>query len=92
MEIQCTFTSIWGDGSEITTSGTYNPETREVSAKSVDVDPDGGLEREYITLSNGTELEVCTKCHEYLLKVSMDEGIGKQLEENMICPNPNCEG
>jgi hypothetical protein len=91
MNIKCTFTSVWSDGSEIVTPSTYNPETKEVSAKAIDANPDGSLEREYITLPDGTELKVCTECHEYVLKVSMDEGVGKQLEENMVCPNPDCK-
>lgn len=54
VKITCVFTSIWSDGSVITTPCTYDPETGEVFPEtSNSADPDGCLEREYITLSEG---------------------------------------
>ena len=85
-EIKCTFTSVWDDGSEITTPCTYNPETGEVNPESSNADPDGCLEREYIILPDEEELEVCTSCHEYVLKTVMNPGIGHDLNEEQECP------
>jgi len=88
--IQCTFTSVWEDMS-ITSSLVYNPETGEVVPDTVDVNPSGCLVREYITLPDGTELEVCSTCHEYVMRKIMAEGVGKQLSEVAVCANSECE-
>ncbi len=53
------YTSVWDGGVEITIECNYNPENGFVSdIESVDVDGLDILEREYITLENGTELKV----------------------------------
>lgn len=88
--INCTFTSVWEDMS-VTSSNVYNPETGEVITDTVDVNPTGSLVREYITLPDGDELEVCSTCHEYVMRKVMVEGVGKQLEEATICANDECE-
>jgi len=67
-EIKVTFTTTWGDGSMITTPATYDPETGKVTAETADVDPDGCLISQYITLPDGEEIFVCDTCHEYTLK------------------------
>jgi hypothetical protein len=90
-EIKCTFTSVWDDGSNITTPCLYDPKTGEVTPETCEIDPKGNLTREYITIPGGEELEVCTDCHGYVMKPFMDEGIGKQLFENKCCSDPDCE-
>jgi hypothetical protein len=102
--ITCVFTSIWSEGSEITTPCTYDPKTREVFPELSDsADPDGYLEREYITLSNEDELNVCTNCHRYVLIPVV--GDLADCHGNVLipvvgdladcsygeCPNPDCE-
>lgn len=83
-----TFTSVWDGGSLVKTPASYNPETHLIEVDSpVDFDPDGSLTMEYITLPDGTDLDVCTECHEYTLKTVMKEGVGKQLHEVKECPN-----
>jgi hypothetical protein len=91
--IPCTFTSVWDNGAEITTDAVYDPSTGKAEAEDSDSDPGSScLVREYITLEGmyveskeGTEIEVCTTCHEYVLDpLTVRNGI-KQ------CRNSNCE-
>ena len=86
-----TFTSEWDDGLVITTPVfEYDPETGYVEAATVDCDPEGCLVREYVTLENGEELDVCRECHEYVLKTHVVEyTTGKGIHEELYCPN--CE-
>lgn len=88
-----TFTSVWDDGSIITTPATLNENSGEVTAKSVDADIDGCLEREYFSPNDDEdeEIEVCTTCHSYILKTVMNPGMGHDLIEEQVCSNPDCE-
>jgi len=90
-EVQITFTSIWSSGTEVTTPGTYNPKTDEVTAESASIDPDGCLTREYITLPDGDELEVCMDCHSYVLKPVVTDLADLSFGETPECRNPDCE-
>jgi hypothetical protein len=92
--VACSFTSVWDsdDGTHITTPCTYHPATGEVNPDvSTGSDPDGILMREFITLKDGSEIDVCTTCHGFVLTSSMNEGVGKQLHESKVCSNPDCE-
>ena len=89
--ITCEFTSIWDDGSEITTPCTYDPKTGEVFPKSSKSAPEGCMVREYITLPD-EELEVCTNCHGYVLKSVIGDRADLSYGEYTECPNPDCEG
>jgi hypothetical protein len=89
--IKCTFTSVWSDDSAITTACEYDPKTGEVISSTVDINPDGCLEREYITLPNKEEIEVCPTCHSYVMKTVMNPGIGHDLNEEEECSDPDCE-
>jgi hypothetical protein len=94
MNIKCTFTSTWDNGAVITTVALFDPETRHIVAESSDSDPgnDACLEREYITLPDGTELEVCPVCHEFALKPCMNpDTTGSGLHEDTECSNPFCD-
>jgi hypothetical protein len=91
--IKGTFVSVWDGGEEVRTPAELNTKTGEVTTESVDVE---GLDldildREYFETSDGDELEVCTDCHEYILKTVMKEGIGKTLNEVHVCSNPDCD-
>lgn len=66
--MKCTFTSVWDCGSTVVTPADYDPETREVSAQAVDVNPQGSLIREFIEFPDGETLKVCPECHEYAMK------------------------
>jgi hypothetical protein len=96
-EINCTFTSIWTGGTQITTPCIYFPKTGEVSPVSVDADPKGQLKREYITVSTDPlgndeeEIEVCMTCHGFVMKAAMNPGIGHDLNEERVCSDPECE-
>jgi len=64
--IKCSFTSVWEDGSEVTTPCEYNRETGQVFPTISNCTPDSTLIAEYITLLDGQELSVCRECHEYI--------------------------
>jgi hypothetical protein len=85
------FVSVWDEGT-IQTEGTLNLRTGQVTAKSVEPKDLGSLEREYFEDKNGKEYEICTDCHEYILKITMrPDPVGKGLTEVTICSDPNCE-
>lgn len=86
------FNSVW-DSCTITTDAEYFPETGEVYSETSDSLPgkDATLEREYIELPNGDEIEVCTTCHEYTMRAAMNPGIGHDLNEEKECRNPICD-
>jgi len=91
-EIHCEFTSIWDTGASVTTPCLYNSNTGEVTPEVSKAEPpSGALLREYITMADGDELEVCPTCHEYVLKPVMNpDGDGNPTEDTE-CPNPDCE-
>jgi len=76
--IKCEFTSVWDDGSEVTTPCIYDPATGEVTPEvSKGRIPEGCLEREFITLPDGDEKEVCPVCHGFVMKTEMNPGQGR---------------
>ena len=91
-KIKCTMTSEWSDGSIVTTPCTYNPKTGEVDPEvSKGRVPTGSLDREFITLPDEDELEVCQTCHEYVLKTVVGDLSDLSYGEYDECSNPNCE-
>ncbi len=86
------FVSVWSDGCTIETSATLNPKTGEVTAdQSNDTEDHGSLEREYFEDVDET-FDVCTTCHEYILKTTMEPNqVGKGLSEVTACSNPECD-
>src|SRR5690606_32596166 len=88
--VKCQFTSVWGDGTEITTNCIYDTDTGKVSPESFDAEIDDVLVREYITLEDKTEIEVCTNCHEYTSKLVMGERSDLSYGEYWECMNPDC--
>lgn len=90
MIIKGSFISVWEQGT-IQTEGTLNTDTGEVTCNSVESEDLGCLEREYFEDKAGKEYEVCTECHEYILKTIMKpDPVGIGLSEEQICSNPNC--
>lgn len=89
-EIKCSFTSSWTESS-ITTPCVLNSETGEVQPEISPVPPIGSLEKEFITLQNGDEREVCPTCHEYILKTVMGDRADQSFGEIKVCSNPNCK-
>jgi len=73
-----TFVSIWEEGS-VRTPATLNEETGEVTTESVDVDGMEHLLEEWFEDEEGEEHDICSTCHEYLIK------------GNGVCMNPNCK-
>jgi hypothetical protein len=89
--IACAFTSEWSDGSTVTTQCVYNPDTGEVTPEvSQGPVPTGTLDEEYITLPDGTLINICMVCHSFVLKPAMNPGIGHTLYEAEECRNPDC--
>ena len=71
--IDCMFTSEWSGGEEVTTNGTWDVETNEVTAEvSTDVTPTGECIREYITVGE-CDRAVCGECHLYVMVVNKDK-------------------
>jgi hypothetical protein len=90
-EVKCVFTSVWDDGSVVTTPCTYDTSSGQVYPEvSKGPVPTGSLVREYITLDDGDELEVCHDCHEYVLKTVVGERADLSYGEYTECPNPDC--
>lgn len=85
------FVSVWDDGSEISTYCELDPSDGELFPTVVETGDHGSLEREYFQTPDGDELEVCTTCHEFILKTVMNPGIGHDLNEEQVCSNPECE-
>ena len=101
--IKGSFVSVWEEGT-IQTQATLDTHTGEVTAKTVDTNDLGCLEREYFEgrlrrkslgklpdPDDTLEYEVCTVCHEYILTTKMVPGVGKTLVETKVCSNPDCE-
>ena len=79
--IECTFTSVWDNGATVTSLCTYDLKTGAVDPMMTRNSPKASLEREYITITgepvNNAEddeeiIEVCTTCHEFVLKTAMN--------------------
>ena len=88
--LQGSFVSVWDEGT-VQTQGTLNTKTGEVTAKFVNVPDLGSLKREYFEDETEDTYEVCTECHEYILKSEMNPGIGHDLNEERVCSNKDCE-
>ena len=89
--MKCEFTSVWDDDSVVTTPCEYDPDTGEVTPEvSKGRIPTGCLEREYITLEDGEEIEVCPDCHGFTLKAVMDDLADLSYGETSECRNPDC--
>lgn len=91
LEATCMFTSVWDTGPIITTKCVYDQMSGRVEPEVFDGPaPTGNLEREFITLEDGDELEVCPNCHEYVLRTVMGDRADCSYGEMKECPNPDC--
>lgn len=90
-KIKCEFTSVWDDGSIVTTPCVYNVETGycdpDVSKGSI---PTGMVTEEYITLASGEQIAVCPDCHEYVMKTSIGDRGDLSYGEYQECSDPTC--
>jgi hypothetical protein len=91
--IKGTFTSVWDGDELITTPATLDETTGEVITESVDVDGLylNSLDREFFTDEEENDYEVCTECHNHILKTVMKNGVGKTLYEAQVCTDPECD-
>jgi hypothetical protein len=87
----CTFTSVWDDGSVVTTPCIYHEDTGEVEPEvSEGTIPTGMVTREYISLDNGDEIEVCLDCHSYTLKTAVGDLADCSYGEYRVCSDDEC--
>ena len=66
-----TFTSVWSDGTEITSPCEFDRETNKIPTvddSSGDNTVHGELVKEYVTDKNGAKLIVCENCHYQILR------------------------
>ena len=90
-----TFTSVWDDGSVVTTPLiSYEEKSGYVEpAVSNGVVPEGMIEDEYVTFADGSTQQVCMECHSYLMKtVMVDDEVGNGIHEELVCMNEFCDG
>jgi hypothetical protein len=93
------FTSVWDDGTEITTTATLDTETGHIDAEQTDenIEELNCLDSEKFVDSEGNEYEVCPDCHEHILKekdITDTDEEGNELPEIagvIICSDPYCE-
>jgi len=89
--MKCEFTSVWDDGSVVTTPCDYDPDTGEVNPEvSNGPVPTGMVDREYSTLEDGEEIEVCLDCHSYTMKKVVGDRADLSYGEYGECRNPEC--
>lgn len=91
LNIPCSFTSEWDDGSIVTTPCVYNEQTGEVEPEvSEGPVPTGMVDREYITLRSGKQITICPECHGYVMKTIVDDNADLSFGDHQECSDPNC--
>jgi len=91
LNIPCSFTSEWDDGSVVTTDCVYNEVTGEVEPEvSNDTPPVGMVEEEHITLRSGKQITICPECHGYVMKTIVDDNADLSFGVHQECSDPNC--
>ena len=92
MKANCEFVSIWDGGVELRSPAFFDRKDGSVTVlKAQSGDGVEHLDREFIELPNGDELEVCLTCHESVMKTITDLS-SKTLEiEGAACSNTECE-
>ena len=93
--MEAKYKTVWDGGVEIVTNCEYDPQTGAIMFTEVSDDGVEGLnclDREYIELPDGEEIEVCRNCHEYTVKaVMVPDRYNNTLIEEMACRNVQCE-
>lgn len=87
-KIKCQFVSVWDGSTSLNSDAIYDPDDKTFEViGTVAVDGVELLDREYLEMPDGDELEVCTQCHERILETRMVPGIGHDLDEVQVCPD-----
>jgi len=84
-----TFTSEWDNG-VFTTPAELDEVTGEITTESIDVQGCEQLFCEYFTDEAGNDYQVCGECHTHITKTIMIPGVGKTLNEVVVCTDPEC--
>ena len=87
---QGTFVSSWDSDEVISTPATLDLHTGAIEAEVSPVSPKGSLIEEYFEEDEGKQYNVCPECHNYILKTTMEEGVGKHLHEITKCTDEDC--
>ncbi len=87
------YTSIWSCGAEINSTAEYDPITGELDVEISNSMPDDSsiLKREYITLPDEEEIEVCTDCHAFTMGVVVGDNADFSYGQTSVCRNPDCD-
>ena len=89
--MKCEFTSVWDDGSVVVTPCEYDPKSGKAEPEvSKGAAPTGMVTREFITLADGEEKEVCLECHEHTLKAVVGDRADLSYGECAVCSDSEC--
>lgn len=70
---RCTFVSVWDDRIELHSKAVYDSKHESVEVLEIhEVDGLDILVEEYIEFPDKSTLDVCTQCHEGILKTTME--------------------
>jgi hypothetical protein len=86
----CTFTSEWDSGETIISDAEIDLSTGEIFTKGTQEIPEGSLIVEYVTLPDGSILNVCETCHEFVLHKVIGNRADCSFGEYDACMNPEC--
>jgi len=90
--IKAKFISVWDEATEIITNAIYNTRTGEVVSESVENLQVESLDRQYLLLKNGEEIEVCRHCNCHVLRtVVLPDGAGNGCHESLVCADRECQ-
>lgn len=86
MILKGTYTSVWDEGI-LTTPGTLDTETGEVTGEATDEGANfQHLIREFFTDAEENEYEICTDCHSFIMgKVMTPDEHSNMLSEKSVC-------
>jgi hypothetical protein len=82
--------SVWENGL-ISTYAELDIESGElINVRLVNTKNLSNLERKYFMDKDGNQYSICVGCYDFILKSVMNPGIGHDLNEETVCPNPDC--
>lgn len=88
--------TVWSDNKKTESDCYYDEDSRLISNADINeivtkqLYDNVFIQKQYI-LYNGEKLNVCSCCGEYTLKPVMNPGVEHSLNEELECPNIECE-